>query len=39
MNHGAGTADASPGREKNTVAFLGTDPHVGVRTRMREARA
>ena len=39
MSHGAGTADASPGQEKDTVASLGTDPPVGVRTRIREARA
>jgi len=37
MSDGAGTADASPGQEKNTVASLGTDPPVGARTRIREA--
>jgi hypothetical protein len=39
MNHGAGTADASPGQENDTVASLGTDPPVVARTRIREARA
>jgi len=39
MSHGAGTADASPGQEKNTVASLGTDAPVGARPWVREARA